>query len=130
SLDEKQGAIGLQDGKIKIIEYIHLNKNLNFKKLNFKFSNSGIYLINLETFQKLKNVKLKYHFVKKRVKNDTEIFGFKAESFIFEGFEYIGKINTMLADFDDFYAPLKDKTSLQNVEKLLLLEKASSSVLK
>ncbi|NGX48683.1 MAG: putative uridylyltransferase [Candidatus Anoxychlamydiales bacterium] len=130
SLDEKQGAIGLQDGKIKIIEYIHLNKNLNFKKLNFKFSNSGIYLINLEAFQELKNVKLKYHFVKKRVKNDTEILAFKAESFIFEGFEYIGKVNTMQADFDDFYAPLKDKTSLQNIEKLLLLEKASSSVLK
>ena len=130
SLDEKQGAIGLQDGKIKIIEYIHLNKNLNFQKLNFKFSNSGIYLINLETFQKIKDIELKYQFVKKRVKNGSDIFGFKAESFIFEGFEYIGKVNTMLADFDDFHAPLKDKTSLQNIEKLLLLEKTTSNVLK
>ncbi|HEU64115.1 MAG TPA: hypothetical protein ENH96_01830 [Chlamydiae bacterium] len=133
SLDEKQGAIGLQDGKIKIIEYIHLNKNFknsNFKKLNFKFSNSGIYLINLEIFQKIKDIELKYHFVKKRVKSGADIFAYKAESFIFEAFTYVNKVNTMLADTDAFYAPLKDKTSLQNIEKLLLLEKASSNMLK
>jgi len=130
SLDDKEGAIGYQDNKIKIIEYIYLNKNLNSKKLNFKFSNSGIYLINLETFQKLKDIELKYHFVKKRVKNDIDIFAFKAESFMFEAFKYVNKVNTMLADKEHFYAPLKDKTSLQNIEKLLLLEKAGSSVLK
>ncbi|NGX34324.1 MAG: putative uridylyltransferase [Candidatus Anoxychlamydiales bacterium] len=124
-LNEKQGALGIKEGKIKIIEYIHLDN----KKI-FKFSNSGIYLINLEIFQKLKSAQLKYQFVKKRVKMDLDILAFKAESFIFEGFEYVNKVNTMLADRENFYAPLKDKTSLENIEKLLSLEKASPNMLK
>ncbi|KKM16001.1 hypothetical protein LCGC14_1690280, partial [marine sediment metagenome] len=81
-------------------------------------------------FQKIKDIELKYHFVKKRVKSGADIFAYKAESFIFEAFTYVNKVNTMLADTDAFYAPLKDKTSLQNIEKLLLLEKASSNMLK
>ncbi len=127
---EKKGAIGQLDGKIKIVEYIHLEKNKNFKRMNFKFSNSGIYLINLNIFQKLKDVDLKYHFVKKRVKNDSNVFAFKTESFIFEAFSYVSKVSTMLANIADFYAPLKDKTSLATIEKLLLLEKAKSNVLR
>ncbi|NGX63838.1 MAG: putative uridylyltransferase [Candidatus Anoxychlamydiales bacterium] len=125
TLDEKKGAIGEKNGKVQIVEYINLVNNQNYK-----YSNSGIYLIDLKFFKKLKNKNLKYHFIKKRVKNSEDIFAYKSESFIFDGFTYANKINTMLDDKQNFYAPIKDKKSLKYVEKLLSLEKANQNVLK
>ena len=125
--DEKKGAIATFNNKIKIIEYIDLDEDQNKKYL---FSNSGIYLIDLDFFKKIQNIDLKYQFVKKKIYNDKDIYGIKSESFIFDSFYLASKVKTLLDDKNNFYFPIKDKTNLQDIEKLLLLEKTSLNMVK
>ncbi|NGX36531.1 MAG: putative uridylyltransferase, partial [Candidatus Anoxychlamydiales bacterium] len=54
--DEKKGAIATFNNKIKIIEYIDLDGEQN---KNYLFSNSGIYLINIDFFKKIQGFDLK-----------------------------------------------------------------------
>ncbi|NGX36051.1 MAG: hypothetical protein K1000chlam1_00888, partial [Candidatus Anoxychlamydiales bacterium] len=111
----------------KIIEYIDLDGEQN---KNYLFSNSGIYLINIDFFKKIQGFDLKYQFVKKKIYNNKDIYGIKSESFIFDSFEHASQVKTLLDDKNNFYFPIKDKTNLQDIEKLLLLEKTSSNMVK
>ncbi|MFA6501196.1 MAG: UTP--glucose-1-phosphate uridylyltransferase [Parachlamydiales bacterium] len=123
--NEKKGAIVSRSGKIKIIEYIYLDPNLKYK-----FSNTGIYLLNLSFIDKIKNNNLNYQFVLKRIENDKDIFAYKSESFIFDSFEFSDKINILVDEKQKFYAPLKEKSDISYIENLLNLEKTSVDVIK
>lgn len=118
--NEKKGALGLKDNKIKIIEYIDLDKN---KK--YYFSNSGIYLINIDFFKKMKDINLNYNFVLKKTSNTNEIFAYKSESFIFDSFDYARRVKTLVDKKENFYAPIKDLSNIKEIEKFLSLENPS-----
>jgi len=126
SHDEKKGAIALVRNKIKVVEYIDLDKNKTYY-----FSNSGIYLMNFEFFQKMKDKNLKYHFVLKKMSNTNEILAYKSESFIFDSFEYAKNLKTLVDKKENFYAPIKDLSNLKEIEKLLSnIRKTSISMIK
>lgn len=114
--NEKKGAIALKNNKIKIIEYIDLEKNKNYS-----FSNSGIYTMNIDFFKKMKDIELNYNFVLKKISNEKEIFAYKSENFIFESFDYSSKVKTLFDKKENFYAPLKDISNIKEIEKLLSL---------
>lgn len=123
--DEKRGSIALKNGKIKIIEYIGLDTE---KK--YKFSNSGIYLMNLDFIHKMKDIDLGYFFVLKKISSESKIFAYKSESFIFDSFDYADKVKTLVDKKENFYAPIKNKSNLKDIEKRLILEKSSLNVIK
>ncbi|EKE03073.1 MAG: hypothetical protein ACD_20C00273G0002 [uncultured bacterium] len=112
--DEKKGAIVLKDNKIKVIEYIDIEKD---KK--YYFSNSGIYVLNTDFFKKVRGLDLNYNFVWKRISNESEIFAYKSESFIFDGFDNAKRVNTLVDEKENFYASLKEKSNLYDIEKSL-----------
>ncbi len=118
--NEKKGAIAIKKNKIKIVEYIDLDINKNYY-----FSNSGIYLLNLEFFQKMKEIDLNYYFVLKKISNTNEIFAYKSESFIFDSFDYAKKVKTLVDKKENFYAPIKDISNIKEIDKLLFIEKPS-----
>lgn len=118
--DEQKGAIAVKGDKIKIIEYIDLDRD---KK--YYFSNSGIYVLNTEFFKKMNKIDLRYCFVLKKISNESEIFAYKSENFIFDAFDYAGKIKTLVDVKENFYAPVKDISNIKEIEKLLAVEKLS-----
>jgi UDP-N-acetylglucosamine pyrophosphorylase/ADP-heptose:LPS heptosyltransferase len=113
--DEKKGIVALCNDKIKIVEYINLDK-----KENYEFSNSGIYLFDIDFIKRIKDIELDYNFVLKKVSNNSEIFAYKSENFIFDSFVYANKIKILVDKKENFYFPLKDISDLKNLEKLLL----------
>ena len=123
---EKKGAYALDTkGNIKIIEYINLDLNKNYK-----FSNTGIYLVDLNFIKKVKDIVLPIYFVYKKINSSSNVYAYKAESFIFDNVNFAKKNSTLLDFKENFYAPLKDINSLKNIEKILKLEKESRFMVK
>lgn len=113
----KQGAIAIKNNKIKIIEYMYQKNN----QKKYLFFNTGIYVFNLEFLGKIKDVDLDYNYVLKKIKAEGDQSAYKSESFIFDGFDYADKLNILIDKKENFYSPLKDQKSLDDLKKILHL---------
>jgi len=79
----------------------------------------------MDFIEKVKDIDLPYNFILKKADIKKNIYGFKTESFIFDNFIYSKKTGAMLDDKQNFYAPLKDLNSLDDIKKILNLGKQS-----
>ncbi len=116
--DEKKGVIVKIDDQIRVIEYLYLDH-----KIQYQYSNSGIYCYDLNFMYNVKDVDLEYHLAYKKVKDNLKAY--KCEKFIFDIFEYSDKVKTLCDIEENFYSPLKEISDVKNIEKLLNLENGS-----
>lgn len=113
------GAVGLNNKKIHIVEYVHLNSE---EKKKFKFFNTSLFCISLDFIEKNK-FDLPLHHVKKSFKNSQkEFIGFKSEMFIFDILQYAADAGVICYPQNLCYSPLKNysgKDSLKSVQDAL-----------
>jgi len=113
------GAVGLNNKKIHIVEYVHLNSE---EKKKFKFFNTSLFCISLDFIEKNK-FDLPLHHVKKSFKNSKkEFIGFKSEMFIFDILQYASNTGVICYPQNLCYSPLKNysgKDSLMSVQDAL-----------
>ncbi|OGN65066.1 MAG: hypothetical protein A2888_02125 [Chlamydiae bacterium RIFCSPLOWO2_01_FULL_28_7] len=108
---KNMGVLGILNKKIKILEYIYQ------KDKDFNLLNSGIYALNLDFIQKVKDFEIPTHFVMKKAFDNT--FLSKGENFIFDNFDKSSNIG-VLCDFPDkFFCPLKGQSSIQKISTLV-----------
>lgn len=108
--EEKMGALVEREGRIEIVEYMNLDPTQKYY-----FSNTGMMAISLPFFDKMKNLDLPVHFVKK---NMGKKWGWKGEKFIFDVLPF-GKVNAFVVPKKSCFAPLKNLDSLLIIENTL-----------
>lgn len=128
SPEEKVGAICKQDGKVKVIEYSEMPKELAIVKDEndeFMYGESHIMcnLFSKEALNKLSNKKLPYHIAFKKynyIDENGKIViaenpnAYKFESFIFDSFEYFNDIAVLRGKREEDFAPIKNKEGIDS----------------
>ncbi len=128
SADERVGAICKQGGKVKVIEYTEMPKELAGKKDehgDFLYGESHIMcnLFNIDALTKLSTKKLPYHIAFKKynyMDKDCNLVvsekpnAYKFESFIFDSFEYFNDISVLRGKREEDFAPIKNKEGVDS----------------
>ena len=128
SPEEKVGAICKQDGKVKVIEYSEMPKELAIVKDEndeFMYGESHIMcnLFSKEALNKLSNKKLPYHIAFKKynfIDENGKIViaenpnAYKFESFIFDSFAYFNDIAVLRGKREEDFAPIKNKEGIDS----------------
>lgn len=113
SPSEKVGAIGLQNGKVAIVEYSELEN-----AAPFTVANIGLFCMSMKFIEKIASITLPWHLARK---NDA----WKFETFIFDLLNYADKVKVLVYPREEVYSPLKNASgekSLQTVQASLLAE--------
>jgi UDP-N-acetylglucosamine/UDP-N-acetylgalactosamine diphosphorylase len=108
--NESMGAIVEREGRMEIVEYIHLDP-----KEEYKYSNTGMMAISFPFFLKMGEVDLPIHLVKKKTLSK---WVWKGEKFIFDVLPF-GKVSALCYPKKSCYAPLKTSDSVKAVEQIL-----------
>lgn len=124
SSKEKLGLITEHNGKVRITEYSEINENQISK---YSYGYSGILGLSgafIDKLQKEKSLELPPHWVSKKTKKWTEdkyeeIWAWKIEYFIFDLLKYANTIDIALLDRALYFAPVKDKASICQVQDSL-----------
>lgn len=128
--DERVGVICLKDGKVGIVEYTEISKEMahmrdDYGALVYGDSNSNMYCYSLETLEKVSDEELPYHAAFKKAdyldKNGkfikvNEPNAYKFESFIFDSFEMIDTVLVVRDQREDMFAPIKNKEGTDSPE--------------
>lgn len=110
---ESMGAIVEREGKIEIVEYIHLDPTLDYR-----YSNTGMMAISLSFFETMKDVALPMHWVKKKLPG-TQKWGWKGEKFIFDALPF-ANAQAVCFSKKKCYAPLKNLDTIKQIQDSLL----------
>ncbi len=113
--EESTGVLVEREGKIEIVEYMELDPNEQYH-----YSNTGLMAISLPFFEKIKNVDLPLHFVKKNIPGTKKV-GWKGEKFIFDAFPF-GKVAALCVPKSSCYAPIKSMASLEEPFPMCLFD--------
>mgnify|MGYP000339721817 CR=1 FL=1 len=132
---ERVGVICKKDGKVGVIEYSELSKELaeavdEDGDLTYGESHIMCNLFNIEILKKLATVTLPYH--KAHKKNSylnengelvvpTEPNSFKFETFIFDSFNYVNDIAILRGTREVDFAPVKNKDGVDSPETARVL---------
>lgn len=128
--DERVGVVCLKNGKVGIIEYTEITKEMahmrdDYGALVYGDSNSNMYCYKLDVLEKVSNKELPYHaaFKKANYLNEegeyikgTEPNAYKFESFIFDSFEMIDNVLVVRDKREDMFAPIKNKEGTDSPE--------------
>lgn len=120
--EEKVGVFCMKDNKPSVIEYTEISKELSEKKnengeLVFAESHINCNLFNIEVIEKLCKEKLPYHSAYKKIEYlDKEGViikpntpnAYKFETFIFDAFEQLGKMEILRVKREEEFAPIKN----------------------
>lgn len=109
---ESMGALVEREGKIEIVEYLDLDTTLNYR-----YSYTGMMAISLSFFEKMKDVSLPVHWVKKNLPG-TKQWGWKGEKFIFDALPF-ARTNAVCFAKKDCYAPIKNIDSIETIKDSL-----------
>ena len=130
SPEEKVGVLCKQNGKVKVIEYTELPKDIaSIKKENGElvFGESHIMcnLFNIEAIKKASTKEMQYHIAFKKsnyldengniVKPDKEN-AYKFEQFIFDSFKLFDNISILRGERQNDFAPVKSTTGTDTPE--------------
>lgn len=134
--NEKLGNVVLLNDKIHIIEYTELPQDKKeamtpLGEFVYQYLNLGMLIFSLSFIYEVSRKRLSYHVVRKasprlvegRVIYSQEPFAYKFEKFIFDAFVYARKVEALLVDRDEYYAPLKNligEDSIESVQKAQL----------
>lgn len=115
--EESMGVVGLNNKKVKVVEYVHLTKE---EKRKFKYFNTSLFCTSIDFIEK-SNFNLPLHQVKKSFRHQgKEFFGFKSEMFIFDILDSIDNPGVICFPQNLCYSPLKNfsgKDSLATVRE-------------
>ena len=120
--NEKTGVFAKKNGKIGVIEYNEISEELRNARdedgeLVYGQSNIVSHLYNIEAFEVLKDVKLRYHKAHKKnsyLNEDLELIvpeepnTFKFEKFIFDAYEKFDGMSILSVKKDEEFAPIKN----------------------
>ncbi|HSX13644.1 MAG TPA: UTP--glucose-1-phosphate uridylyltransferase [Chlamydiales bacterium] len=110
---ESMGAIVEREGKIEIVEYMDLDP-----KEEYVYSNTGMMAISLSFFEKMKDIVLPIHWVRKKLPG-TKKWGWKGEKFIFDVLPF-ARTSAVCFSRKSCYAPLKNIDAQKRIEETLL----------
>ena len=132
---ERVGVICKKDGKVGVIEYSELSKELaeavdEDGDLTYGESHIMCNLFNIEILKKLATVTLPYHKAHKKnsyLNEDGELVvptepnSFKFETFIFDSFNYVNDIAILRGTREVDFAPVKNKDGVDSPETARVL---------
>ena len=134
--DEKVGIFCYKDDKPNIVEYYELQDDMRYLKdknnnLIYNQANISIHILSVNFIDKIKDIKLEYHYAKKKIeywddklkrtiKPETEN-GYKPEYFIFDMFKYCpkDKMRLLTINRDSEFCPIKNKDDIILTEKII-----------
>lgn len=111
SPEEKVGVIGQIGGKVQIVEYSE-----NPPK-EWNLANTSLFCFSMSFVEKAKELTLPEHLVKKVIGGKGV---YKTECFIFDLLSHAEKVEIILYDRAQTFAPLKERSDLGLVQKALL----------
>jgi len=104
--EHNKGVLAIENGNVKIIEYLDIEEKEDFPYINIGFYCTNVAFLNQE-------FELPLHKVKKKNL-------WKYERFIFDAFLFAKKVSALCAKRDENFAPLKGKEDVEQVKKALL----------
>lgn len=128
--EEKVGVFCKKDGMPYVIEYTEISDEMAQQRdengeLLFGESHMLLNLFNIQTLEKIKEVKLPYHIAHKK-SNVVDEKGnlivpdspnaYKFETFIFDAFSLIPKVGLFRGKREDDFAPVKNKEGVDSPE--------------
>lgn len=127
--DEKMGVFCMKNGKVGVLEYSEINKELSEKRVNKELLYADAHLLwniyRVEDLYKLSNKKVKYHLAYKKCNYLNEngklvvpdkANAYKFESFIFDFFEELDDMIIYRVNRDEEYAPIKNAVGIDSIE--------------
>jgi|GEM_PF-2142152 len=114
----KMGGVVFEDEVPSIVEYIFLEDK---PSIPVHFSNTGTYVLKMSYIEKIANLPLPFHKIKKEV--SSGMFANKYECFILDAFRFTKKIKTYKTSREENYAPLKTKNDIDLLNDLLKQQK-------
>ncbi|HSX27098.1 MAG TPA: UTP--glucose-1-phosphate uridylyltransferase [Chlamydiales bacterium] len=115
--ENSMGVLAERRGKIEVVEYTEVDPQ---QLGEYRLANTGQLAIRLSFFEKMANVALPIHWVQKRMQIGAQMRSiWKGEQFIFDAFPYAERVEAICASRETCYAPLKNKESLEAVQKAL-----------
>ncbi len=103
SPQEKVGVLAEVEGRLQVIEYTELPKELG---VEFALANTGMFCLSMDFIEHVKDVRLPVHLAKKK---RAGRWIFKQETFLFELMKEARKSAAVLYDRESVFAPLKNK---------------------
>jgi len=110
--EEKVGVIGEKNGKVCVVEY---SEN---PPVEWNLANTGLYSFTMDFIEKIKDVELPIHAVRRTFKDQPVI---KREYFLFDVLPYSEKTEVILYPRETTFAPLKSKEDIADVQRSLRL---------
>lgn len=113
--EEKVGVVGIQNDRIKVVEYVDLSEEK--KSLpEWQIANVSLFCFSIDFILKVAKHELPWHLARKGGL-------WKFETFIFDLLDFADKVNVLLYPREETYAPLKNaigEASLDTVRSALL----------
>ena len=127
--DEKMGVFCRKDGKVSVIEYSEISKELSEKRKGENLVYADAHLLwniyRVEDLYKLANKNVKYHLAHKKcnyLNENGELVvpnkanAYKFESFIFDFFEELDDMIIYRVNRNEEYAPIKNAEGIDSLE--------------
>jgi UDP-N-acetylglucosamine pyrophosphorylase len=128
--DEPMGRLVKTEEGLNIVEFAELSEQ---QRKDYLLANAGSYLVNLNLMRRLANREFPLHWAWKACdrwsKGHTEKkFCWKGERFVVDALVHAEKPRALLYPRKTCYAPLKEKSSIAEIEQLLMERERSSVV--
>ena len=130
SPQEKMGAVGELNGKLKVIEYFEIPQDAS----SFLFSNTGMFCLSIPFIEYLvQEIKAEFpvHFARKTAPGVNRGEVWKCERFLFDLLDYARSSSLLVYPKEEIYCPLKNATgecSLETVKAALLKLSKTSAI--